>query len=437
MSLEDQPTEPGSARTGKHCRRGEASVTSWTPSVPASQHRGTNRHRGDDEPTTQLPLLAQIMAPTPRTKPPAESQPAGYGQVQGGLWTPAVGTPSPAQPAVPEQAASPAQAPADTPPSKPDPDPALDTTPGHARGQQSTRRAKVTLAPHSRQDGNDVRVYVAPPEAGLGKFDLGTVPASVTPPRSWRKAAWFATVSSGGVVVALLFAGSFLVSQPSGDQAIEGWTDRRGSQPTVNGEAFLDTSTNAPTTTQAPATSPPPSSPPEFDPVAGPLSDDLPDARPGGGTTPSAPGNSPNVPTGPVSTPTSSTPGSSTPTTTRPPQKPPIEPAQRTYAPETFPALQPDPDTMGDRSEAFLNKVTEDPAAAAELTTGQLREQGAAGLQRRYADIAYFQVKTVHIDRDEGVTVNTVKTVRQDGSASSQRRTLSFGDDAKIESDGG
>src|SRR5699024_6382232 len=54
--------------------------------------------------------------------------------------------------------------------------------------------------------------------SGLEVFDLGSVPASVTPPRTWRRAAWFATVSSGSVV-GLLFAGAFLLGhQPEQDQ---------------------------------------------------------------------------------------------------------------------------------------------------------------------------------------------------------------------------
>src|SRR3954447_24713372 len=39
---------------------------------------------------------------------------------------------------------------------------------------------------------------------GLRKFDIGTVPASVTPPRTWRRAAWFSVGSSVAALVALL-----------------------------------------------------------------------------------------------------------------------------------------------------------------------------------------------------------------------------------------
>ncbi len=52
------------------------------------------------------------------------------------------------------------------------------------------------------------RVYALPeaPATGLRKFDLGNVPASVTPPRSWRRAAWFAVGTSAAVVLGLTVA---------------------------------------------------------------------------------------------------------------------------------------------------------------------------------------------------------------------------------------
>lgn len=44
------------------------------------------------------------------------------------------------------------------------------------------------------------------PAGGLYKFDLGMVPASVTPPPSWRRAAWFAVASSAATLGGLMFA---------------------------------------------------------------------------------------------------------------------------------------------------------------------------------------------------------------------------------------
>jgi len=41
------------------------------------------------------------------------------------------------------------------------------------------------------------------PPTGLRKFNLGTIPASVTPPRTWRRAAWFAGGTAAFVACAL------------------------------------------------------------------------------------------------------------------------------------------------------------------------------------------------------------------------------------------
>src|SRR5688500_14770073 len=46
---------------------------------------------------------------------------------------------------------------------------------------------------------------------GLRKFNIGLVPASVTPPRTWKRAAWFAVVSSVLVLVGLSIAAAKLV----------------------------------------------------------------------------------------------------------------------------------------------------------------------------------------------------------------------------------
>ena len=46
---------------------------------------------------------------------------------------------------------------------------------------------------------------------GLRMFNLGSIPASVTPPRSWRRAAWFTVVSSAAALAGLLAIGAALV----------------------------------------------------------------------------------------------------------------------------------------------------------------------------------------------------------------------------------
>lgn len=52
------------------------------------------------------------------------------------------------------------------------------------------------------------------PTGGLHTFDLGMVPASVTPPRTWRHAAWFAITTSAAALGGVVLAGSLLVNSP-------------------------------------------------------------------------------------------------------------------------------------------------------------------------------------------------------------------------------
>ncbi|NUT47951.1 MAG: hypothetical protein HOV94_11670, partial [Saccharothrix sp.] len=63
---------------------------------------------------------------------------------------------------------------------------------------------------HGPRDPAAARPLPPPPDpladtdaVGLRKFNIGLVPASVTPPRTWRLAAWFAVLSSAGVLVGL------------------------------------------------------------------------------------------------------------------------------------------------------------------------------------------------------------------------------------------
>ncbi|HKN99630.1 MAG TPA: hypothetical protein VJX10_21090, partial [Pseudonocardiaceae bacterium] len=42
-------------------------------------------------------------------------------------------------------------------------------------------------------------------------FNLGSIPASVTPPRSWRRAAWFTVLASVAALAGLLVIGALLV----------------------------------------------------------------------------------------------------------------------------------------------------------------------------------------------------------------------------------
>ncbi|SEF31607.1 hypothetical protein SAMN05421837_105816 [Amycolatopsis pretoriensis] len=291
---------------------------------------------------------------------------------------------------------------------------------------QAARRTRVSLAsPQPRRadtEDDDVLIYAAPPLDGLGGFTIGSVPASVTPPKTWKKAAWFATGASGAVVVGLLFAGSYLVGKPAADQAVQGaWPGYQGAptviDPTGPGERTSRQGGSAP----GPDTS---SSP------------DQPAGRTSGGGAGPVDGSAP--PPADDSSAAPGTTGTATPGTSARPQKPPVTPAQR-ETPVKSPwwySFPPDAQTMGDNSEKFFNTVTTDPAAASAVTTGELHDQGPQALADRYAGVAYFEVRKISIDQQRGVTVNTVEITHTDGSKTIEERTLTFGDGDKIAADG-
>ncbi len=271
---------------------------------------------------------------------------------------------------------------------------------------------------------SDVRVYLAPPVDGLSTFDLGTVPASVTPPKTWRKAAWFAAAASALVVVGLLFAGSFLVGKPLPEQQSQGgWPGYRGGSPlTQDGLAG-----HPATPPQGGAAGNPSESASESS-----TGDDRSSANSGTPSDDESAGTGSSRPDsgGPATS------GRPTPSSSDRPQKPPVVPANRTTTPGPWYASQPDAQAMGDNTEVFLNSVTTNPQQASAVTSGGLREEGAEGLRDRYRDVAYFEVKKVSIDQRRGVTVNTVEVTHKDGTKTMEQRTFTFGDDDKIVDDG-
>ncbi|AXB46918.1 hypothetical protein [Amycolatopsis albispora] len=433
---------------GRH-RRGSGT---WTPAVPATGHHshraygqtstlghgqtgtlayGQTGALGHGQPSTlaygQTGALGHGQTGT--LEPPAQRTEAGYRASRGVLPLHALDDTAPmAPPALPSQRGEVRQP--------------LTEPPESNEATGPVRRTKVTLTPPPASDNDtdatdeaddEARIYLAPPVDGLSTFDLGTVPASVTPPRTWRKAAWFAAASSGGVVVAMLCAGTFLVGQPPAGEsrAINGWLGENGGggHPLVQGDLPLPgDGTGTGTSTEPPeADSPAPSSGPGSDL---PASSDQPGTSTGdapssvGGTRPTTP---------------QSGPGSSQPDTGKPSkpdlQKPPQKPAKREFEKQRY-WTNNDPKTMADHSEKFFNTVTEDPNSAAALTDGELRQQGASGLRENYSDVAYFEVKHIYVDPNDGVTVNTVEVTHADGSKSTEQRTLVFSENDKITDDG-
>src|SRR5437867_283497 len=89
----------------------------------------------------------------------------------------------------------------------------------HRRGSGATWRPELPRAVVHRSSGGTPEVpaprdpgsavaYACPelPTTGLRTFNLGTIPASVTPPRTWRRAAAFAVGTAMLVLLGLGYA---------------------------------------------------------------------------------------------------------------------------------------------------------------------------------------------------------------------------------------
>lgn len=280
--------------------------------------------------------------------------------------------------------------------------------PTHARVAWATPPAAgdTSPEPHRREPAYE------DPETprGLRKFDLGIVPASVTPPRSWRRAAWFAVGTSAVVLCGLAVAAARLVGAPSGDTI-----DALPTFPTQElGPLLVDDTTPAAPSVHTRTGSLSPSAHPDTarrtDDAAPPAP-----AHPGG---PGAPGGDPTDPTDPTGTSTEPTP-----------------PRRTTISSE--PVAPSSPETMGDRTERYFTLVTEDPRAAHQMCAGSMANAGPEGIEQRYAGVHHVEVQQITIDGDQATTTSTVRIVYENGTETIERRQLTFtwGGDPKISDD--
>jgi hypothetical protein len=227
----------------------------------------------------------------------------------------------------------------------------------------------------------DIDPMVDTDPVGLRKFGIGTVPASVTPPRKWRRAAWFSVGSSVAALVALLILGALLVGPSRMRTQIESFPGNALQVP-------LPT-----TTTASPARQLPPGAPSA---VA---------ATGSAATRPDATG--------------AATTGGATATSTHG-QRPTIT----TVPGATNPVV--DPGKIAQQTQHFFAAVTSDVGEAYQLTSGALKADGQAALQQRYQDVASVQVQGITIDPAKGITINTVLVTHKDGSTTSEQHVLAF-----------
>ncbi|MFC0439270.1 hypothetical protein [Kutzneria buriramensis] len=225
----------------------------------------------------------------------------------------------------------------------------------------------------------DIDPMVDTDPVGLRKFGIGTVPASVTPPRKWRRAAWFSVGSSVAALVALLIVGALLVGPSRMRTQIESFPGNALQVP-------LPT-----TTTVSPDRQLPPGAPSEV--AATGSAAGRPQAAGGAGT------------------------GSAT--STHGPR-----PTITTVPGTTNPVV--DPGKIAQQTQHFFAAVTSDVGEAYQLTSGALKADGQAALQQRYQDVASVQVQGITIDPAKGITINTVLVTHKDGTTTSEQHVLAF-----------
>jgi hypothetical protein len=224
---------------------------------------------------------------------------------------------------------------------------------------------------------------------GLRKFNIGMVPASVTPPRTWKRAAWFAVVSSVLVLVGLSFAAAKLVSG-GGEVERIGLPGYPSDVPLISA---LPTGATTPSATGA-------------RPSAANTGRDAP--APGAGspaprTTDGVQGYAP----GPGSRPTGS-----------------VLPAITTVPVSQAPVV--DGTVIAQRTENFYQAMLTNADTALALTTDTVRANAGTLLEGRLADISQIEVKEIVVDPSRGLTVSLLQVTRKDGSTSQEKRELSF-----------
>ncbi|MGH3628332.1 MAG: hypothetical protein ACRDRL_12945 [Sciscionella sp.] len=244
---------------------------------------------------------------------------------------------------------------------------------------------------------------------GLAKFDLGTVPASVTPPRSWRRAAWFAVTSAVAVLVVLVFMTTSMVGPPAPVDRINALPDYSGALlsdvPDPSGSTAVDGGHGAQRAASRRSDHRAPGSGAIAPPTAGRS------ATSGHAVTSdtivrgSDPTEWPTQPYPPTSFPP--------PTTT-------TVPPQQVFGPVS------DPKRMTDTTQSYLEKVATNPDAASSMTSGSLRDEGAAGIKQRYRDAKAVRVERISANPNDGTTTDRITIYRQDRSTVTEVRKLTF-----------
>jgi hypothetical protein len=243
-------------------------------------------------------------------------------------------------------------------------------------------------------------------------FNLGTIPASVTPPRSWRRAAWFTVVASVAALAGLLAIAALLVGPARDTGRITALPYFPDGKPlaSIGGESSSVPIRSAPVT---------PDSTPRTGPVTGHTATTARHAWSG------------TAPTHGVSHGR----GSTTTRTHAPVAGTP--PLVTTVTSVGDPVV--DPTKLIKRTRTFFAEVTSDAQAAADLTTGTVHDDAVALIRQQYGDFSTIDIQRISLDPSSGLTVCVVRATGKDGGTQTRQITLRFtlDGDPKISNPGG
>ncbi|GGN27328.1 hypothetical protein GCM10011609_82570 [Lentzea pudingi] len=222
---------------------------------------------------------------------------------------------------------------------------------------------------------------------GLRKFNIGLVPASVTPPRTWKRAAWFAVVSSVLVLVGLSVAAAKLVGGGGEVETVE-LPGYPSGVPTI---AALPTGGTS--------------------------------SSPTGGSRPSAAKTGQGAPVpGTRSGSVPGTSGQASPTSAKPSGT--VPPVITTVPITQAPVV--DGGKIAEQTEHFYREMATNADTALALTTDTVRSNADALLEGRLADISLIEVKEIVVDPGRGLTVSLLQVTKKDGTVSTEKRELGF-----------
>lgn len=234
--------------------------------------------------------------------------------------------------------------------------------------------------------------------SGLRKFNIGLVPASVTPPRTWKHAAWFAVVSSAGVLIGLAIAAAKLVGS-SGPVEHIGMPDNPANVPIVTDFGTRTTKPSA--SAGAPETRPQAPGRASGTASAWSSGSGIPGSSTSGGAGPTT-ATTPGAPVGIPSTPPT--------VTTLPNREKPVV----------------DASAIASRTEKFYEDMAANTDTAMALTTETFRSNTETVLEQRFADVSLIEVKQISVDPNKGITISTLRITKKDGTASTEQRELTF-----------